>query len=59
MPVDACVGEPRKLGYEKIIAEVSITAKPFFEKMGFKEVKPVLCDIKGMMMKYYDMVMEL
>ncbi|MBT7121808.1 MAG: GNAT family N-acetyltransferase [Clostridia bacterium] len=55
MLVDACVGEARKLGYEKVFGEVSITEKPFFERMGFAVVKPVLCDIKGMMMKYYDM----
>ena len=55
MLLEACEDEAKRLGYDKIFAEVSITAKPFFVKMGYRVVRPVLCDIKGMMMKYYDM----
>ena len=45
--------EAKKLGYDKIVAEVSITAKDFFLKHGFMAVKPILCDISGLKMKYY------
>ncbi len=55
MLLKACEEEARRLTYERLSAQVSITAKPFFEKMGFCVVKPVLCDIKGLMMKFYDM----
>jgi len=55
MLLDACISEARTLGYTRIIAEVSITARPFFLKCGFIVVRPVLCDISGMQMKYYDM----
>jgi putative acetyltransferase len=55
MMIDACEKEARRLEYSKLFAEVSITAKPFFERCGFSVIKPVLCDIGGMKMKYYDM----
>jgi len=55
----ACIDEAKALGYKKIVTEVSITAKPFFLKMGFKVIEPTLCDISGLMMKYYIMTYAL
>jgi len=59
MLASACIDEAKALGYKKIITEVSITAKPFFMKMGFKVIEPTLCDISGHMMKYYIMTYTL
>lgn len=55
MLLKACETEAKQLGYNRMFAEVSITAKPFFQKKGFKVIKPILCDIKGLKMKYYEM----
>ena len=55
MLISACEREAKRIGYTKMFAEVSITARAFFERVGFRVVKPVLCDISGLMMKYYDM----
>lgn len=55
MLIDACIDEARKLECKKIITEVSITAKPFFLRKGFVITEPILCDINGMKMKYYQM----
>lgn len=57
--LNACIDEAKKLRYEKIITEVSITAKPFFLSKGFKVTAPTLCDISGMQMKYYIMQYKL
>lgn len=53
MLINACINEAVKLNYQKLVAEVSITAKSFFIKKGFKNIKPILCDISGMKMQYY------
>lgn len=55
MLLSACEQEAKKLGYSRLFAEVSITARPFFSKQGFRVIKPLLCDIKGLKMKYYEM----
>ena len=55
MLLQACEDEAKRLGYTRMYAEVSITAKPFFLRQGFRVIKPQLCDIRGMMMKYYEM----
>lgn len=59
MLLNACEQEAKRMGYTRMFAEVSITAKPFFIKKGFRVVKPILCDIQGLNMKYYDMEKEL
>ncbi len=43
----------RGKGYLKFIAEVSITAKPFFIAMGFFSIRPNLVKIKGQNLKNY------
>lgn len=53
MLLDACMNEAAKLRYNKVHAEVSITAKRFFQKKGFDIKKPILCDIGKLKMKYY------
>lgn len=40
---------------KKIFAEVSITAKPFFDKMGFRIVKEQLVNIRGVNLKNFVM----
>ena len=57
--LDACVKEAKKLGYPEIIAEVSITSRDYFAKKGFKIIEPMLCDIKGLKMKFYNMKLDL
>ena len=51
----ACIAEAEQLGYRRVFAGVSITARPFFLKQGFRVVKPVLEDIRGIEMKFYEM----
>lgn len=41
---------------KRVFAEVSITAKPFFEAKGFKVVKQQIVDIKGV--KLTNFIME-
>lgn len=57
--INACIDEAKKLGYKKILTEVSITAKAFFVSKGFVITEPILCDISGMKMKYYQMEYDL
>ncbi|MCX6155845.1 MAG: GNAT family N-acetyltransferase [Candidatus Kapabacteria bacterium] len=47
------------LGINKIVSEVSISAKTFFIKHGFKEIKENQSDLKGMSFKNYIMAKEL
>ncbi len=49
--------EAKLKNINKIFAEVSITAKPFFEKMGFKITKEQMVDIRGVYLKNF--VMEI
>ena len=55
----ACIHEAHQQGYDQIITEVSITAKSFFQYKGFNCVRPILCDIGPMKMKYYEMTYTL
>lgn len=53
MLLDACMEEAVKLKYKKIVAEVSITAKTFFQRKGFRVIKPIVCEISGLKMNYF------
>jgi len=55
MLLAACISEAKRLGYGRVFASVSITARPFFLKQGFRVVKPELSDVRGLMMKFYEM----
>ena len=59
MLINACIKEGKRLSYDKLFAEVSITAKPFFLHKGFLVIRPVLCNISGFQMKYYDMELDI
>ena len=43
------------LGLHKVYAEVSITAKPFFEKMGFSVIEMESEMVRGQLLAYYRM----
>lgn len=55
MLINACVDEAKRLGYKKIFAEVSITARPFFLHNSFQSIGPMLCEMGGMQIKFYNM----
>lgn len=59
MLIDACIDEGKILGYDKIFAEVSITAKPFFLSKGFIYIRPEISKINGVDIKYFVMEMQL
>ena len=59
MLMDACIKEAKRLGYSRLHAEVSITAKPFFLKKGFSVIRPNLSEIRGMSLKNYIMEKEI
>lgn len=46
-------------GHTKLIATVSITAKPFFEKMGYKIIKEQIAERQGVELTNYHMEKEL
>jgi N-acetylglutamate synthase-like GNAT family acetyltransferase len=45
----------KELGAVKLFAEVSITARPFFEKRGFQIIKEQEVNVRGISMKNYVM----
>ena len=55
MLMDACIKEAKRLGYSRVFASVSITARPFFLKRGFRVIRPELSNVGGLMMKFYEM----
>lgn len=57
--LNACVQEATKLGYTEIFTEVSITSRDYFAGKGFKVIEPMLCDISGLKMKFYNMKLYL
>ena len=50
--------ESKRLGFKKITSDVSITAKPFFEKKGFKIEKENKLLIKGIEIINYRMIKQ-
>ncbi len=46
-------------GLDKIVSDVSITAKPFFEKQGFETVQEQQVFIDGILLKNFNMVKSL
>jgi len=50
--------EAQKKGVLSMYSNVSITAKPFFEAMGFKVEKEQLIQLKGQQLKNYRMVRD-
>lgn len=53
--LSACEQEAKRLGFSRLYAEVSITAKPFFLKNGFTVIRPNLSETRGMFLKNYVM----
>lgn len=51
--------EAYQLGISRIFTEASITARPFFEKMGFKELFPQEKEVRGVLLKNYVMEKDL
>ncbi len=52
---DALKLESLRLGFYKLQADVSITARPFFEAKGFEEIKENRKDVNGVELKNYRM----
>lgn len=59
MLMNACIKEGKKLGYKKLITEVSVTAKEFFLKKGFNISGIEMCDINGSVLKFHRMEIHL
>ncbi|NLR67064.1 GNAT family N-acetyltransferase [Chitinophaga varians] len=53
------IHKAQELKLPALTAYVSITAKPFFEKMGFEVVKAQTVDIDGVMLNNYEMTKKL
>src|ERR1700754_4256832 len=47
--------EARRVGLREIFAEVSITARPFFERQGFSVVAPHPIELHGLVFKTWRM----
>lgn len=55
----AIIRQAQTLQLPSLTAYVSITAKPFFEKMGFRVVKAQTVDIDGVLLNNYEMIKNL
>ncbi|WP_377888963.1 GNAT family N-acetyltransferase [Alkalihalobacillus sp. R86527] len=53
------VKHANRLGLHRIMTEASITAKPFFEKQGFQQVKEQEIEKSGIIMNNYLMVLDI
>lgn len=53
--LEAIVAEAAQAGVQRLFAEVSITARPFFERRGFRVVRPQEFEHRGVMFRNYIM----
>jgi putative acetyltransferase len=51
--------EARRLGIGRLVAEVSITGRPFFESQGFTVVSPQVVTLRGVDFRNYHMARQL
>lgn len=51
--------EARKRGTKKLTSDVSITARPFFEKKGFKDIKTNSHNINGVTLHNFTMLLQI
>lgn len=57
--MDAVVAEAHRLGVAKIEVQVSLTARPFFERRGFRVVESRCVEVRGSMLDCFGMEREL
>lgn len=57
--LDAILEEARRLGIHQLIADVSITARPFFERQGFAVLSPQVVVLRGVEFRNYRMARQL